>query len=95
MTADPLDGKPAFEVRMPNGHVYKVFANGYTEGFAEDRDYIIFNGITALTRAAYINGMKDGADIVATAAQSAADELGRADLDSLYDAMADFEAKAS
>lgn len=53
----PADEKPAFEVRMPDGHIYKVFANGHTEGFAEDRKYIICNRIDALIREAYCKGL--------------------------------------
>jgi hypothetical protein len=60
-----MAGKPVFEVRMPNGHAYKIFANGDTEGFAEDRNYAIVNGITALARQNYAQGMIDGATLCA------------------------------
>lgn len=77
------DAAPAaFEVRMPGGHVYKVFADGHTEGFCESSSFIVVNRIPDLTRQAYAEGIRDAEAFVKN-------------LDALADSMADFEAKAS
>jgi hypothetical protein len=45
----------AFRVVTPDGHVYAVYANGETEGFGPGR--IIINGIPALVRKAFAEGL--------------------------------------
>ena len=43
-----LGDKPAFELRTHDGHVYKIWENGKTEGFDTTAPCVAFNRIPIL-----------------------------------------------